>query len=56
MDSILKKGLFLVTLTGAMTVFPITAHAADIDDTQNMPRRELSRYWMIVTRQKRQYR
>lgn len=37
MDSILKKGLFLVTVTGAVTAFPMAAHAADIDDTQKMP-------------------
>lgn len=37
MDSILKKGLFLVTITGAVTAFPMAAHAADIDDTQKMP-------------------
>ena len=37
MDSILKKGLFLVTVTGAITAFPIMAQAADIDDTQDMP-------------------
>ncbi len=29
MDSILKKGLFLVTTTGAITAFPATAYAAD---------------------------
>ena len=37
MDSILRKGLFLVTITGAMTAFPMAVHAADIDNTQNMP-------------------
>ena len=37
MDSILKKGLFLVTVTGAITAFPIMAQAADIDDTQDTP-------------------
>ena len=37
MDSILRKGLFLVTVTGAITAFPIMAQAADIDDTQDMP-------------------
>ena len=37
MDSSLKKGLFLVTVTGAITAFPIMAQAADIDDTQDMP-------------------
>ena len=37
MDSILRKGLFLVTVTGAMTAFPMAVHAADIDNTQNMP-------------------
>ena len=36
MDSILKKGLFLVTVTGAITAFPIMAQAADIDDTQDL--------------------
>lgn len=29
MDSILKKGLFLVTITGAITAFPATVHAED---------------------------
>ena len=52
MDSILKKGLFLVTVTGAITAFPIMAQAADIDDTQQ----ELSRYLENVTRQRRQFR
>lgn len=28
MDSILRKGLFLVTLTGAIGVFPATANAS----------------------------
>ena len=37
MDSILKKGLFLVAVTGGITAFPIMAQAADIDDTQDMP-------------------
>ena len=37
MHSNLKKGLFLVTVTGAITAFPIMAQAADIDDTQDMP-------------------
>ena len=37
MDSILKKGLFLVTVTGAASAFPMAVHAADIEDTQKMP-------------------
>lgn len=37
MDSILRKGLFLVTLTGAVTAFPGTAYASDIDETNIMP-------------------
>ena len=37
MESVLRKGLFLVTVTGVMTAFPMVVHAADIDDTQNMP-------------------
>ena len=37
MDSILRKGLFLVTLTGAIGVFPATAYASDIEDNQTMP-------------------
>ena len=37
MDSILKKGVLLVSLTGIMTAFPMAVHAADIDDTQNIP-------------------
>lgn len=36
MDSILKKGVLLVSLTGIMTAFPMAVHAADIDDTQNI--------------------
>ena len=38
MDSILRKGLFLVTLTGVIGVFPATAYASDIEDNQKMPR------------------
>lgn len=37
MDSILRKGLFLVTLTGAIGVFPATAYASDIEDNHTMP-------------------
>lgn len=37
MDSILKKGLFLVTLTGAIAAFPGTAYASDIDRENIMP-------------------
>ena len=37
MDSVLKKGLFLVTLTGAVAAFPATAHASDIDQVHLMP-------------------
>ena len=37
MDSILKKGVLLVSVTGIMTAFPMVVHAADIDDTQNIP-------------------
>ena len=37
MDSFLKKGLLLVSMTGIMTAFPMAVHAADIDDTQNIP-------------------
>ena len=29
MDSILRKGLFLVTFTGAITAFPATVKASD---------------------------
>ena len=32
MDSILRKGLFLVTVTGVVTAFPVTARAADTKD------------------------
>ena len=35
MDSILKKGLFLVTVTGAITAFPIMAQAAGYADSRN---------------------
>lgn len=37
MDSILKKGLFLVTLTGAIAAFPNTAYASDTDKENIMP-------------------
>lgn len=37
MDSILRKGLFLVTLTGAIGVFPATAYASDVEDNHTMP-------------------
>ena len=40
MDSILKKGVLLVSMTGIMTAFPMVVHAADIDDTQNIPAAE----------------
>ena len=40
MDSILKKGVLLVSVTGIMTAFPMVVHAADIDDTQNIPAAE----------------
>lgn len=36
MDSIFKKGLFLVTLTGAITVFPGKAYASDMTDKENL--------------------
>ena len=38
MDSILRKGLFLVTLTGAITAFPETALASDINEENIMPK------------------
>lgn len=57
MDSILKKGVLLVSMTGIMTAFPMVVHAADIDDMQNITAgREAHRYWKIVTHQIRQYR
>ncbi len=37
MDSILKKGLFLVTLAGAVAAFPDTVHASDASHTDVMP-------------------
>ena len=37
MDSILRKGLFLVTFTGAIASFPATARAADTDAAGIMP-------------------
>ena len=37
MDSILRKGLFLVTVTGALASFPVSASAADTDATGIMP-------------------
>ena len=36
MDSILKKGVLLVSLTGIMKSFQMAVNAADIDDTQNI--------------------
>lgn len=37
MDSILRKGLFLVTITGAITAFPATAYASDTVTDNDMP-------------------
>lgn len=37
MDSILKKGLFLVTTAGAITAFPATAYASDTATDDVMP-------------------
>lgn len=37
MDSILKKGLFLVTTAGAITAFPATAYASDTATDDMMP-------------------
>ena len=37
MDSILRKGLFLVTFTGAMTAFPATVRASDTVTDNIMP-------------------
>lgn len=37
MGSILKKGLFLITLTGAVTACPGKAYAKDIENTHLMP-------------------
>ena len=37
MDSILKKGLFLVTITGAITAFPATVHAEDTATDNVLP-------------------
>lgn len=34
MNSILRKGLCMVTVTGILTAFPIAVHAADTKDTQ----------------------
>ena len=38
MDSILKKGLFLVTLTGSIAAFPAVAEASDPAEDYMMPR------------------
>ena len=38
MHSSLRKGLFLVTLTGAITAFPETALASDINEESIMPK------------------
>lgn len=38
MDSILKKGLFLVTVTGSITAFPVVAEASDPAEDYMMPR------------------
>ena len=37
MDSILKKGLFLVTLTGTIAAFPSEVHATDTTQANTMP-------------------
>lgn len=37
MDSVLKKGLFLVTLTGAIAAFPGTAYASEREQANIMP-------------------
>lgn len=37
MDSILKKGLFLVTLTGTIAAFPGEVHATEADQANVMP-------------------
>lgn len=37
MDSILKKGLFLVTAAGAITAFPATAYASDTETDDVLP-------------------
>ena len=37
MDSILKRGLFLVTTAGAITAFPATAYALDTETDDVMP-------------------
>ena len=41
MDSILRKGLFLVTFTGAMTAFPATVKASDTVTDNIMPQVEI---------------
>lgn len=38
MDSILKKGLFLVTVTGSIAAFPVVAEASDPAEDYMMPR------------------
>lgn len=38
MDSVLKKGLFLVTISGAIAASPATVYASDEDTVENMPR------------------
>lgn len=37
MDSILKKGLFLVTVTGSVVAFPVVAEASDPTESYRMP-------------------
>ena len=37
MDSVLKKGLFLVTLTGAVSAFPGTVYASENGEASIMP-------------------
>lgn len=41
MDSILRKGLCLVTVAGFLTVFPVAAHAADKEDAQTAGKEQL---------------
>ena len=48
MDSILRKGLFLVTLTGAIGVFPATAYAFDIEDIQTMPGVGIEHFFLLL--------
>ncbi len=54
MGSILKKGLFLVTFSGAVATFPATAQAADAEYT--LPSVGIEEVLNLVIQQKKTFR